>query len=221
MAIGYWLLIIITLALGLGTQAYIKSTYKKYARVPISTGISGGQMARNMLDWNGLSYVQIGMTGGTLTDNFNPKTNVLNLSNEVCNGISVSSTAVACHEAGHAVQHAQGYGPAKFRMTLAPLVSVTSSLWMIVLFMGLILNMLGLVYVGIFLFAFVVLFQLVTLPVEFDASKRALATIQGINIPQAEFAGCRKVLTAAALTYVAAALSSILQLLYFIGMARR
>lgn len=221
MALGYWLIIIITLILGLSTQAYIKSTYKKYARVPISTGLTGGQMARNMLDWNGLANIQLGMTGGTLTDNFNPKTGVINLSGEVYNGMTVSATAVACHETGHAVQHARGYKPAKFRMSLVPIVSFASNIWMIILFMGLILNILGLVYVGIFLFAFAVLFQLVTLPVEFDASRRALETIQGLGIPQAEVAGCRKVLVAAALTYVAAALSSILQLLYFIGLARR
>lgn len=221
MALGYWLIIIITLILGLSTQAYIKSTYKKYARVPISTGLTGGQMARNMLDWNGLNNIQLGMTGGTLTDNFNPKTGVINLSGEVYNGITVSATAVACHETGHAVQHARGYAPAKFRMSLVPIVSFASNIWMIALFMGLILNILGLVYVGIFLFAFAVLFQLVTLPVEFDASRRALETISGLGIPQEEVAGCRKVLTAAALTYVAAALSSILQLLYFIGLARR
>ena len=145
---------------------------------------------------------------------------MLHISGDVHDGTSVASTAVACHEAGHAVQHARNYAPARIRMALVPAVNFASNIWMIILIIGMLLQLTGLVWISIALFAVAVLFQLVTLPVEFDASHRALQTIEGSGVMEGELSGARSVLTAAALTYVAATLSSILQLLYFIGMAR-
>jgi len=216
----YWLLIIVTLLLGLGAQGLIRHTYNRWSQVPISNRITGAQAARKMLDANGLTDVRIDCIPGNLTDNFDPRDRVLHLSQQVHDGFSVSSTAVACHEAGHAVQHALNYGPARFRMALVPAVQFASNAWMFILLIGIFLNFMGLVYVGIALYAIAVLFQVVTLPVEFDASHRALATVGAQGLPAEEVGGARSVLTAAAFTYVAAALASLLQLLYFIGMAR-
>jgi Zn-dependent membrane protease YugP len=219
---SYLLLIVISLVLGFGTQAYIKHTYKKWNRVPISSGLTGAQAARKMLDSNGLSQVAIECVGGELTDHFNPKTNVVSLSEAVYNSTSVSATAIACHECGHAVQHARGYAPAKLRGALVPAVNIAGSAWIFVLILGMVLSMLNLIYLAIILFAATLLFQLVTLPVEFDASSRALAYVKGYGyLPASEAGGARSVLTSAALTYVAAALVSVLQLIYLLGYARR
>lgn len=221
MSISYLGLILITLALGIGTQIYIKSCYKKWSQVPISTGMTGAQAARRMLDENGLNYVVINQVSGELSDHFDPRTNEVSLSTDVYNGRSVAATAIACHECGHAVQHARGYVPAKLRGALVPAVNFASNAWIFILLVGIFLNILGLVYVAIAFYAAAVLFQIVTLPVEFNASRRALAAV-GANgmLPATETGGARKVLTAAALTYVAAALASVLQLLYLLGMSR-
>jgi Zn-dependent membrane protease YugP len=222
MPYSYLLLIVVSLVLGFGTQAYIKHTYKKWNRVPISSGLTGAQAARRMLDSNGLSQVAIECVGGELTDHFNPKTNVVSLSEAVYNSTSVSATAIACHECGHAVQHARGYAPAKLRGALVPAVNIAGSAWVFVLILGMVLSMLNLIYLAIILFAATLLFQLVTLPVEFDASSRALAYVKGYGfLPASETGGARSVLTSAALTYVAAALVSVLQLIYLLGYARR
>ena len=217
---NYWLLLIVTLALGLGAQAYINSKYKVWSRVLISSGETGAMAARRMLDSNGLTNIPINVISGKLSDNYDPKRNVLNLSQEVYNGRSVAATAIACHEAGHAVQHAKNYVPANVRMALVPAVNFVSGIWMVLLFIGFLFNFLGLVYAAIGLYAIAVLFQIVTLPVEFNASSRAIASINGGRLPDAETRGARTVLTAAALTYVAAALASLLQLLYFVGISR-
>ncbi len=216
----YLLLIVVTLVLGLGTQFYIKATYKKFSKVPIASGLTGAQAARRMLDGNGLQSAQIVEIDGQLTDNYNPQTNILSLSHDVYNGRSIAATAVACHESGHAVQSARNYGPAKMRGSLVPVVSAVSNIWPIILIMGIFMNILGLIYAAIVFYAVAVIFQVVTLPVEFDASRRGLAYITS-NATAQEAAGAKKVLTAAALTYVAAALASLLQLIYLIGVARR
>ncbi|MBQ6453183.1 MAG: zinc metallopeptidase [Coriobacteriales bacterium] len=220
MGMGYILLMVVSVGLGLATQAFIKSQYNKWSRVGISTMETGAQAARRMLDANGLYDVRIQPISGTLTDNYSPKTRVLSLSQGVYSGRSVASTAVACHEAGHALQHASNYAPLTFRTNLVPAVNLASNLWIIVFILGFSLNSLGLVYVGLALFAIAVLFQLVTLPVEFDASNRALAFVDAQGLPTQESSGAKSVLKAAALTYVAAALTSILQLLYFMGLTR-
>ncbi|MDR2106327.1 MAG: zinc metallopeptidase, partial [Coriobacteriales bacterium] len=208
---SYLLLIIVTLVLGFGTQAYIKHTYKKWSRIPISSGLTGAEAARRMLDANGLSNVAIDIVGGELTDHYNPKTNVVSLSEAVYNGRSVSATAIACHECGHAMQHARSYVPARLRGLLVPAVNIAGNAWMFVLIIGIFLQMINMIYLAIALYAAVILFQLVTLPVEFDASSRALAYVKGYGfLPATETGGARSVLTSAALTYVAAALISVL-----------
>jgi Zn-dependent membrane protease YugP len=222
MPYSYLLLIVATLVLGFGTQAYIRHTYKKWSKVPISSGLTGAQAARRMLDANGLSNVSIECVGGELTDHYNPKTKVVSLSEAVYNGASVSATAIACHECGHAVQHARGFVPATVRGALVPTVNLAGGVWILVLFAGIFLQMVGLVYLAIALYAATLLFQLVTLPVEFDASNRALAYVKGYGfLPASETGGARSVLTSAALTYVAAALVSVLQLIYLLGFTRR
>lgn len=219
----YLLLIVISLVLGLGAQAAIRSTYSKYSRVPVSNGMTGAEAARRMLDSCGLQNVAIyQLNTDDLADHYDPTKNTLSLSRSVYSGRSVAATAVACHEAGHAVQHAQHYMPARIRMALVPVTQLAGNLWMIVFIMGLFLNMMGFIYLAIALFAFALLFQLVTLPVEFDASRRGLAFIQGYpSRPQSELEGASKVLRAAAFTYVSAALVSVVQLLYMVGLARR
>jgi Zn-dependent membrane protease YugP len=216
------MLIAITLIVGFGTQAFIKGTFRKWGKVPVSSGLTGAQAARRMLDENGLAQVSITRVDGELTDHYDPKANVVSLSEAVFSSTSVSATAVACHECGHAVQHARGFVPARLRGVLVPAINVAGTVWMFVLIAGIILMMFELIYLAIALYAVTIVFQLVTLPVELDASRRALAYIKGHGyVPDNEAGGARTVLTAAALTYVAAALVSVLQLIYLLGFARR
>ncbi len=217
---AYLALVVVSLLLGLATQAYINSTYKKWSSVK-SDGASGSEVARRMLNANGCSAVGIKSVAGTLTDHYNPKDNNLYLSNDNLRGGSVASVAVACHEAGHAAQREQGFFMMKVRTALVPVVNVSQNLWMIVFIAGVAMNVAGLTQLAIFLFAFSVIFQLVTLPVEFDASRRAVAYIRDSGMSEVNVRGARQVLTAAALTYVAAALTSILQLLYLLGQTKR
>lgn len=217
----YILLMVVTLALGLGSQAYIKNTYKKWSQVQNAQGITGYQAARAMLDRNGLQHVEILHNGGAaLSDFYDPRSDTLNLSDDSYNGTSVASIAVACHEAGHAVQHAKNYMGVKVREVVLPLAQLGSNIWVFVLLAGFFLQMLNLVWAGIILFALTVLFQIVTLPVEFDASKRAIESIEGtVALPAEQDRGARDMLKSAAFTYVAAALSSILTLLYYVSLA--
>lgn len=230
---SYWLLIIVTMVIGFATQGYINHAYKKYASVPNDTGLTGAQIARRMLDDNGLQDVGIKMVAGSLSDHYDPRTRIVSLSEGVYDRASVSAMAVACHECGHAVQHERGYAAMKLRSALVPLANFGSSAWLILLLIGFFLNIMQLVWVGIVLYAFAVLFHIVTLPVEFNASRRALAYITNtstasVSAPSMALAvpgdittvGARTVLRAAALTYVAGALTSVLQLLYFLGMVR-
>ena len=219
--LGYWSIVLLSTLLGLITQSYIKSQYDKWSRVRISTGETGADVARRMLRDEGATDVGIQQISGHLTDNSDPRTNQLNLSSENLNGGSVASVAVACHEAGHAVQHARGYLPVKIRTALVPLVSFTSSIWMLVFMAGVLLGQSGLQTAAIVLFALSVLFQLVTLPVEIDASRRAVKYIKGAGLGEQAEGGARSVLIAAALTYVAAALVSVVQLFYYLGLSRR
>lgn len=211
----YLFVIIASLVLGLGTQAYIKHVYRKWSQVPASIRGTGAEVARRMLDEGGAGSVGITRISGELTDNFNPQDNLLHLSNANFGGASVASVAVACHEAGHAVQAAKGFSPYRLRTALVPAVTFASNAWIFVLLAGAFLNIFGLVQVAILLFALTVVFSLVTLPVEIDASRRAVRylTQYGSGVDQK---GAEQVLTAAALTYVASALVSILQLLYYI-----
>ena len=217
---AYLLLVVVSLVLGLATQAYINSTYKTWSKVP-SDGASGADVARRMLDANGCDQVGIRSTPGHLTDHYDPRDNNLYLSQENLSGGSVASVAVACHEAGHAAQREHGYVMMKVRTALVPVVNFTQNAWMLVFLMGVFMNMAGLTTLAILLFAFSVLFQIVTLPVELDASRRAVAYIQQSGMGEVNVRGARKVLTAAALTYVAAALTSIMQLLYLLSRTSR
>ena len=219
MSYSYWLLIIVTLAIGGAATWYVNSQLKKYARVPISTGLTGADVARGMLSYYGISGVEV-RRGAPGQDFFDPRTNSVTLGPDSYDGRSITATATACHEVGHAYQYAQANAPMKVRGALVPVVNLASNAWMLLLLMGIILNIAGLTTLAIVMYAAVVLFQLVTLPVEFDASKRAMVYMSSIALPQAEQAGSFNVLRACALTYVAAALTSILQLLWLLTQRR-
>ena len=183
--------------------------------------MTGFDAARKILDKNGLYNVRIEMIGGNLSDHFDPKSNVVRLSEGVYNSSSVAAVGVAAHEAGHAVQYAENYAPMQLRGSILPVANIGSSagIWLAVL--GIILSMEMLSYIGIALFSAVVLFQLVTLPVEFNASKRAVNALEGAYLSDEELKGTKKVLSAAALTYVAALLVSLGNLLRLITMVNR
>jgi uncharacterized protein len=218
--LNYWGILVVTLLLGGGAQLYIRSTYARYSKVPVANGLSGAEVARRMLDSNGLQAVGIRQVAGKLTDNYDPRTRVLSLSQDVFQGRSVAAAGVASHEAGHAVQHALSYAPAGFRSALVPVASLGSNMAWPLIIAGIFLNFPLLITFGAAFFAIAVMFQIVTLPVEFDASRRAVASLEGV-LPSEQVAGARSVLTAAALTYVAAALVSVLYLLYYLSLGRR
>lgn len=213
---AYMLLVLVSTVIGLAAQGYINSTYRTWSRVP-AAGATGADVARRMLDANGCHAVDIKRVNGHLTDHYDPRDNSLHLSSENLTGGSVASVAVACHEAGHAAQKAHGYAMMKVRTALVPVVNFTQNTWMLVLMLGLFMNIAGLTTLAIVFFSFSVVFQLVTLPVEIDASRRAVAYIEQSGMGEVDVRGAKKVLTAAALTYVAAALTSILQLLYLLA----
>lgn len=213
---AYMLLVLVSTVIGLAAQGYINSTYRTWSRVP-AAGATGADVARRMLDANGCHAVDIKRVNGHLTDHYDPRDNSLHLSSENLTGGSVASVAVACHEAGHAAQKAHGYAMMKVRTALVPVVNFTQNTWMLVLMLGLFMNIAGLTTLAIVFFAFSVVFQLVTLPVEIDANRRAVAYIEQSGMGEVDVRGAKKVLTAAALTYVAAALTSILQLLYLLA----
>lgn len=221
-----WIIFIIAMVAGLLTQSFVNSAYRKNSQIPLPPGLTGAAVARRILDAEGLHNVAIEMTPGKLTDHYDPRADVLRLSADVYDGQHVSAAGIAAHEAGHAVQHARGFLPARLRMSLVPVASLGSQSGPILVMLGLLLGYGSslstmLIDLGILLFAAAVVFQFVTLPVEFDASRRALAglTTTGSVIPGQE-SGARTVLTAAALTYVASALVSVLYLAQFIGLRR-
>ena len=213
----YLLFILPGLGLSLWASIRTKSAFKKYSRVPAAPGYSGAQAAQVLLDRAGLHNVSVTRTHGFLSDHYNPVTKTLALSENVYDSRSVAAIGVATHEAGHAIQHAQRYAPLWLRSTLVPTASIGSSVGYIVMMLGLFMSSSNMVLVGAVLFSMVLLFQIVTLPVEFDASRRAkeLVVAEGIVSPN-EREGVDKVLNAAALTYVAAAVSTLLTLLYFL-----
>ena len=216
----YLIYILPGLLLALYAQAKINSAYSKYLRVDSNTGLTGSDVARRILDRNGLSNVEINRINGKLTDNFNPETNALYLSDDVYNRSSVASLAIAAHEVGHAIQHASGYIPIKIRAALVPAANIGSQTSMFLIMLGLFFSSFFL-KVGIALFAITVLFQIVTLPVEFDASRRAQKELaQGI-LNTEDLKGSKKVLEAAALTYIASTIVAIGQLLRLLALSRR
>lgn len=194
-----------------------RARFAKYARVANLRRISGAQAARFILDRNGLHGVQVVPAEGQLTDHYDPRTRVVRLSEDVFYGGSVSSLAIAAHETGHAIQHAQRYLPLALRNTAIPIANLGSSFGWILIFGGFLLSMTSMVWAGVILFSATVFFQVVTLPVELDASRRARAELERLAIvAPSERAGVSKVLNAAAMTYVGAALSGMLTLAYFL-----
>ena len=208
-------LVIIGALLCLGASALVNSTMKKYSKVRNMGGITGAEAARRILNQEGLYNVQIECLRNSSGDHYDPRTNTVRLSYDNYNGATVTSVGVAAHECGHAIQHAKGYAPLSIRSALVPVVNIGSNLGLPLILLGVFLSWnQTLIQIGIWAFALSVLFQLVTLPVEFNASRRAVEKIEDYGLlTSAENTGCKKVLRAAAMTYVAAAASSVLQLL--------
>ena len=226
----YLILVMPFVLLSLWASSNVNSTFKKYANQYSMRRITGAQAAQRVLSANGVSGVRIERVKGNLTDHYDPKTNVIRLSDSVYDATSTAAIGVACHEAGHAVQYAHNYAPIKLRAAIVPITNIGSRLAMPLILLGLVLTFLEnysymFVYAGIACFGLSVVFQLVTLPVEFNASRRAMVAIEetGLLTPE-EQKGARKTLTAAALTYVAAtavALAQLLRLLILFGGRRR
>ncbi len=214
----YIILVLPAVILSMIAQANVKSTYKKMSAVQSRRNITGAQAAMNVLSHAGLgSAVRIECIGGNLSDHYDPRANVIRLSNTVYNGTSIASIGVACHEAGHAIQHAQAYTPIKIRNAILPFANFGSSAGVLIAIIGYFLGYQSIINIGIILFSAVVLFQLVTLPVEFNASSRAMKLISEKGLLyEDELPKAKKVLTAAAMTYVASLLVSIMSLLRLI-----
>lgn len=213
-----YILIVIGMVICLVAQAHVNSTFKKYSRVQSNSGLTGAQAAKRILESQGIYDVTIQHIAGELTDNYNPRSKVLSLSSSTYNSTSVAAIGVAAHECGHAIQHDRGYAPIAVRNALVPFANWGSRLSWILIIVGIIFYGQGtgqtMIDIGIFAFALAVLFQLVTLPVEFNASGRAIKVLESTGIfGTSELKCTKKVLGAAAMTYVAAAASSILQLL--------
>ena len=217
----YFIFVVPAMLISLWAQLRVKSTYSKMSKLPNTRGLTGAQAAQRVLSYYGITDVRIEQVAGTLTDHYDPRSNVIRLSQGVYNASSIAAVGIACHEAGHAAQHAESYKPIAVRNAILPVANIgsASGIWLAVI--GLMLNLTILVQIGIILYAFVALFQLVTLPVEFNASSRALKVIDETQMLQGEeYRGARKVLSAAAMTYVAALLVSIMSLLRMLLRAR-
>jgi hypothetical protein len=210
---------IVPMVIGLWAQHKVKSTFAKNLEVPASHGMTGAQVARRVLDANGLNEVPIEETPGTLSDHYDPRSRSVHLSPEVFHGRSISSTAVGSHEVGHAIQHVQAYAFFRFRSAMFPAVSFASNIWFLFLIGGLFLQITGFIVVAVALYSVAVLFQIVTLPVEFDASNRAKRQLTDLGLVAAnEAGGVKSVLKAASWTYVAGALAAVALLLYYLSL---
>ena len=221
---SYFIYMIITLSISMYAHFKVQSTFNKYSKVRSIRGMTGAQAAESVLKWNEVKGVEISRVGGSLTDHFDPRSGSIFLSDSVYNSTSVSAIGVAAHEAGHAVQHDKGYTPIKIRQKLVPITQFSSSLAMPLVFLGLLLPVQYnfVVNLGIALFSLAVLFQIVTLPVEINASQRAIASLESSGILyDEELENAKKVLKAAALTYIAAMFTSILSLLRLIFISQR
>lgn len=209
--------VLATLIFAAFASAKVKSTFAKYNKVTTSIRIPACDVARQILDANGLYNIQVVRVSGNLTDHYDPKNNIIALSDTVYGSTAVGAIGVAAHECGHAIQYAKGYGPIKARNTMAPLVSICSSAWLWIFIIGSAIGSFFMAELAIVFYAIVVLFQLITLPVEFNASSRAMATLKGMGLLHGEeLVGARKTLTAAAMTYVASLLVSMMQLIRLI-----
>ena len=216
----YLVLILPCIIFSMIASSRVNSTFKKYSAQYSQRRLTGAEAARRVLQHNGVSGVRIERVSGNLTDHYDPRTNVIRLSDSVYNSTSVAAIGVAAHECGHAIQHAHGYAALKLRSASVPVANIGSKLSWPLILLGLALGYAELARVGVFLFTFVVLFQLITLPVEFNASRRALEGIRDMGILyDDELDGAKQVLTAAAMTYVAALASSLLSLLRLLVIA--
>lgn len=220
--LDYWYIVLVVPALLLAfwAQINVNTTFSRYSKVLAPSGMTGAESARRVLEANGVTGVRIERISGNLTDHFDPKTNTIRLSESVYDATTVSAVGVAAHEAGHAVQYAVGYSPMKLRAAIIPATNIGSQLAMPLVLLGLLLSSATLVDIGIVAFSMSTLFQLVTLPVEFNASHRAVATLESSCVSDTEVKGAKAVLRAAALTYVAAlavSLASLLRLILLFG----
>ena len=213
----YLILVVPAIILSLVAQMLVKKTYSKWSRVRNSRNITGAMAAQSVLSYYGINNVQIGQSSGKLSDHYDPRSNIIRLSPEVYSGSSIAAVGIACHEAGHAAQHAENYLPIKIRNKILPIANLGSSFGVMLAVIGYFLGCGILVDIGIVLFASVVAFQLITLPVEFNASRRAVNVISETQLLLSEEqSGAKKVLTAAAMTYVASLLVSVASLLRLI-----
>ena len=210
---------IVPMVIGFWAQHRVKSTFARNLEVPVANGMTGAQVARRILDANGLDEVPIEATPGSLSDHYDPRSRSVHLSPEVFSGVSVASTSVAAHEVGHAIQHAKSYAFFRFRSAMFPAVQFASNIWMLFLIGGIFFQIAGFIVLAVALYDIAVLFQIVTLPVEFDASSRAKRQLNELGLVIAsEGAGVKSVLKAAAWTYVAGALAAIAMLLYYLSL---
>jgi uncharacterized protein len=215
-----YIIVLPALLLAIYAQLRVQSTYRRFSEVPIANGLTGAQVAQEILRRNGLSQVEIDRTDGVLSDHYDPRTRTLSLSSDVHDGISVAAAGVAAHETGHAIQHARGYAPLALRSAMVPTVQFGSWLAWPIFILGFLFHSGAMLQLGILIFSAFVAFTVVTLPVEFDASSRALRTLREESlVTDDELRGVRSVLTAAALTYVAAAASAILELVRMLLLA--
>jgi hypothetical protein len=213
----YFIILSPALLLMIWAQVKVHSAFRKYSQVGTSSGLTGGQVAMEILRANGIHDVRVEEVGGFLSDHYDPTKKVLRLSPNVYESRSTAAIGVAAHEVGHAIQHAKNYAPLALRSALVPAVQIGSFIWMPLFMLGMFIGSLQLGMLGLVAFGAVAVFQLVTLPVEFDASGRAIAEVQRLGIVRGEeLVGAKRVLNAAALTYVAAAVQSLLTILYFL-----
>ncbi len=220
----YWYLVLVvpTIIIAMIAQFRVNSAFKKYNQVESIRGATAADITRRILDANRLSSVAVERVGGNLTDHYDPRANVIRLSDSVYNSTSVAAIGVAAHEAGHAVQHSENYLPIKIRNAIVPVANLGCNIAPLLIIFGIILSFEPLVIFGIVLYSAIAVFQLVTLPVEFNASGRAIRTLDSMEIlTDDELKGAKKVLSAAALTYVAALLTTLANLFRFILLARR
>lgn len=219
----YWLIVGPTMLLALIATLRVKSTFAAYQKVGVQSGMTGAEAAAAVARAGGAEGITIERVGGFLSDHYDPRTRTLRLSPDVYDGRSISSIAVGAHEAGHAVQHAHAYAWLMFRSQMVPVASIGSNLWIWVFIAGIVLHAQFLINIGIAIFALIVLLQIVTLPVEIDASNRAKAVLASTGIVSTpdEARGVQKVLGAAAMTYVAGALTAVATLIYYIMLANR
>lgn len=225
--INYIILVIPAIIFSVWASSRVKGTFSKYSKQRIRSGMTGYEAARMILDTNGLFNVQIERVAGNLTDHFDPRTNVVRLSENVYSGSTSAAVGVAAHECGHAIQHATGYLPIKIRSAIVPLTNFGSKLSIPLVVLGIVLSyssayFINIAYIGVALFSLCALFQLVTLPTEYNASNRAIRALENCGrLTTEEIAGAKKVLSAAALTYVAALTVSLMQLLQLLLRVRR